>query len=132
MHQRFRLVNGIVGLLIVQFILGMLSNLYGNVPEGKPYLVFHDPSFIFFHAWNAVLLVILGITFLVKSVRRKRTVSGAVAGLAGLLIAYTCGVLFVLTEAKHDYLSFVMALGFLIAFGSYLTIAVRFRTTPKG
>lgn len=125
MFKKVKLINAIVGLLILQFILGMLSNMYGSVPKDKPYMVFHSLGYIFFHGWNAVLLIVLGVIFLVKSVRHKQYVSEAIIGFAGLAAAYAGGIAFVLTQ--RDPFSLVMALGFLAAFANYLTVAVKTR-----
>lgn len=115
-----RLVNVILGLLIVQFVLGMLANLYASVPKDKPYLVFHQFGYIMFHALNGTLLVILGIILVVKN-RKKVIVKPAIGGLVNLLLAFTFGELFVFTH--HDIFSLLMALAFIGALMTYARIA---------
>ena len=118
--QSKKLVNTIVGLLVLQFVLGMLANLYATVPQQKSYEVFHQLGFITFHALNGTLLVILGVVFLVKS-RKTSSLKPAIGGLASMVLAYTFGELFVFTH--HDIFSFLMSLSFIGALLSYARVA---------
>ena len=115
-----RLVNTILGLLVLQFVLGMLANLYATIPQQKPYEVFHQFGYILFHALNGTLLVVLGVVLVSKS-RKQASLKPAIGGLASLLLAFTFGELFVFTQ--QDVFSLLMALAFIGAFMSYARIA---------
>jgi hypothetical protein len=116
-----RLPRIILGLLVLQFILGMLANLYQEVPEGAPQEVYRQFGYISLHALNAAALVILAIVFLVKAVRQHRAVGPAIGGLSAIVVAYACGVVFV--ETGNDVLSFVMGLAFVGALIGYTRLA---------
>lgn len=115
-----KLVNAIVGLLVLQFLLGMLANLYATIPKQKAYEVFHQFGFVTFHALNGTVLLVLGIVFLVKS-RKSPTMKPALGGLINMVLAYACGELFVFTQ--RGIFSFLMALGFIGALLSYARVA---------
>jgi hypothetical protein len=114
-----RLVNVILGLLVIQFLLGMLANLYAEIPQ-PAYEVFHQAGYITFHALNGTLLVVLGIILIVKS-RKEHALKLPIAGLASMLFAYTFGELFVFTQ--YDLFSFLMSVGFIGALLSYARLA---------
>lgn len=115
-----RLVFTILGLLILQFILGMLANLYSSIPHHKPYEVFQQFGYILFHALNGTLLVALGVIFVIKN-RRLKDIKPAVGGLINLLLAFVFGEFFVFT--LNDIFSLLMALAFIGALMSYARIA---------
>lgn len=108
-------------LLVVQFILGMLANLYATIPTKKPYEVFHQLGFINLHAINGVLLLVLGSVLAVK-LRRQPGFRQAAGGLGGLVVAFACGELFVFTQ--QDLFSLLMALAFLGSLFSYMRLAL--------
>src|SRR5476651_1089407 len=94
------LVHVISTLLVLQYMLGMLANLYSTVPPDKPYLVFTQHGFIEFHAYNGVILLVLAAIYLVRSIKSKRHVKDAFGGLSGLVLAFACGELFVFTHVS--------------------------------
>jgi len=115
-----KLVNIILSLLVLQFILGILANLYSTVPSQKPYDVFHQFGFIIFHALNGTLLLVLGIILVIKF-RKQTSFKLAAGGLLNLILAFTFGEFFVFTQ--HDIFSFLMAMGFIGALLLYAKIA---------
>lgn len=114
--KHIKLIKTIFWLLILQFALGMLANLYGTIPSSKPYEVFHQIGFISAHALNGTLLLILGIVLAVKS-RRTPTFRPAMAGVFHVALAFTFGELFVFTQ--QDIFSLLMALAFVGALVIY-------------
>src|SRR6185369_11985474 len=64
-----RLIGWIVGLLVIQYALGMLANMYSDIPNSEPWQVFHQPGFITFHTLTGVALLVLAIAYVVL---RKR------------------------------------------------------------
>lgn len=117
--KRQKLLTAIIGLLILQFMLGMLANLYSKIPAQKPYEVFHEVGFINLHALNGTMLLVLGIILAVRS-RHQTTFRPTLAGLGHMVLAFVSGELFVFTQ--NDIFSLLMALAFLGAFMSYLRI----------
>lgn len=117
-----------MALLVLQFILGMLANLYATIPAQRPYEVFHELGFINLHAINGVLLLVLGSILVVKT-RHESVFKRAVGGLGGLVVAFACGEVFVFTQ--QDMFSLLMALAFLGALFSYLRLAFEKRVHQK-
>jgi len=122
-----KLANTILTLLLLQYILGMLANLYSKIPKVKSYDVFHQFGFIVFHALNGTLLLVLASVFLMQAIKQKSFKSAAIAGLAGILFAFICGEIFVANQI--DFYSFLMSLGFLVALMSYVRIVFTMRVT---
>jgi len=120
-----RLPAIILGLLALQFLLGVLASLYQEIPKGaEKYSVYHQPGFILLHVIVAASLVVLAIIFLVKVVRKnlpKTILSSAIGGLGSIVVAYAGGVLFV--ETSNDLFSVLMALGFIGAFLPYARLS---------
>lgn len=114
-----KLLITIVGLLIIQFVLGMLANLYSTIPTDKPYEVFHQLGYINIHAINGTLLILLGIVFLVKS-RKSSSFKPAAGGLASMVVAYIFGELFLFTQI--DIFSLLMSIAFIGALFSYMRL----------
>ena len=112
-----RLAKILVGLLGLQFILGMLANLYSNIPKNHPYEVFGHFGYILIHSLNAILLLVLAIAFLWLAIKEKIHLTAAIWGLIGIIVAFISGHLFVSTQ--QNIYSLIMSLGFILAFGSY-------------
>ncbi|HVS58525.1 MAG TPA: hypothetical protein VHD60_02170 [Candidatus Saccharimonadales bacterium] len=111
-----KLTKTVFWLLMLQFVLGMLANLYGTIPHDKPYDVFRQVGFISAHALNGSLLLILGIVLAVKS-RHTDAFRPAAAGVFHVALAFTFGELFVFTQ--QDIFSLLMALAFVGALVIY-------------
>ncbi len=115
-------IGMIIG-LTVQYLLGMANNLFVKFPQTT------DTGKLWIYAWTHVteaLHIILGILFLVgapvvllRAIRAQhRTwVTASAIGLAGIVIAFVTGVLFVMTQA--DPFSLVMSYGFVLSFVAY-------------
>jgi hypothetical protein len=123
LHNDLRkIAQTLLVLLILQFILGMMSNLFQSVPSTQPWRVFHDFGPILFHTANATLLLILGFVFLYHALRGHMHPVAARIGLASIILAYICGVMFV-NFGQINLYSFGMALGFISAFTVYSYLA---------
>ncbi len=115
-------IGMIIG-LVVQYLLGMANNLFVTFPHTT------DTVKLWIYAWTHVteaLHIILGIIFLVgapvvlmRAIRAQHRiwVTASAVGLAGIIIAFVSGVLFVITQA--DPYSLVMSYGFLLSFVAY-------------
>jgi hypothetical protein len=121
-----KLANILVGLLVLQFGLGILANLYSTIPSAKPYEVFSHFGFIAFHAINGVVLLVLGTVFLIHGIRGKVFKKEAIGGLGSIVVAFIFGELFVFTQ--KDIFSFLMAMAFIGALINYVKAA--FSSTP--
>ena len=123
--RRPTLTQTIFGLLALQFLLGMLANLFATIPQDKPYEVFHQFGFISLHAINGTALLILSIVLAVKS--RGTNIAGtARAGAAHIVLAFGFGELFVFTQ--QDIFSLLIALVFL---GALIIYAKLLFSKPK-
>jgi NADH:ubiquinone oxidoreductase subunit 2 (subunit N) len=118
-----KLASIMVGLLVLEFGLGVLASLYSTVPKVRPYDVFGQFGYIAFHALNGVILLVLSIMFLIRSMRDKTFTNEARGGLGSLVGAFIFGELFVFTQ--NDIFSFLMAMAFIGAFINYAKVAFR-------
>jgi hypothetical protein len=112
----------IVGLLVIQFLLGVVASMNSDVPEGHPMRLF-----LTLHIVNGTLLLILGGVFLYKAIKGKRFKREASSGLGAMVVAYAFGEAFVFTQ--NDLLSFLMAISFIGALMPYAR--VMYLTQPK-
>ena len=115
-----KLAKAVLGLLVVEFVLGMLSNMYAKIPEDDPGAVFHQFGLINVHSFVALLLLVLSGLFLYQAVKAKAFVRPAIGGLSNILIAAIFGHVFVATD--NDIFSLLMALAFIGALMSYARI----------
>jgi len=113
----------IVGLLVVQYALGMVTNMFVQFPEtsdgGQLWEFTRSQLPSGAHMWVGVLLVLSAIIFVIQSALKKNRnwiVSSAI-GLIAIIAAFYGGVMFVSTQL--DAYSMVMALAFIIAFLAY-------------
>ena len=118
LHYRLDLLSRVlVGLLVLQFILGMLANLFATIPTQKSYTVYQQFGSIPLHAINGVLVVLLSVIFLIRAIREKKSLVPGIVGVIGTFLAYVSGTLFVIFQ--QDILSFTMAIGFISAMLAY-------------
>ncbi len=135
-------LNGILGLLGLQFLLGMYLNLVatswapGNVPVTLPHLF--GPAaggvpLLAVHATLGVLLVFLAVVviYLLRGAGRRRALGGGVAGLLAILLAGLGGADF-LDGGGPPLASYLMAVGFLAAFWAYFWVRVRLAMVGNG
>lgn len=120
---RFQAV-GVIVALTLQFILGMVANLFVRFPENG------SPQQFWKFAWSqlpvAVHIIIgfallLGsLTLVIRSFIKKDSIWKIVStiGFLSILIAVYGGVSFI--PSQKDTFSFLMALGFIAAFLSYV------------
>jgi heme A synthase len=113
-----------IGLLVVQYILGMITNLFVKLPEdGQPAQVWAAANSQFpsaAHIILGMLLLIVAIVIIVRAVMSKnRTLVWiSVAGLAAIAVATYGGIVF--TTGQSDTYSLVMALGFIASLVVYV------------
>ena len=123
------ITKSLIGLLGLQFILGMLASFYQEVSVDDPGSVFQHFGFILVHSLVAIVILMLSAVLLWMSFRARYQIKNAMWGLAGIVVAFITGHLFVATQ--NDIYSLIMAVGFLVSFGLYIYRATIDRNTAS-
>ena len=113
---------GAVAMLIIQFILGIIYNLYGTAPTStKSIGLFSSPD-LALHVILGILLVIAGIGQLVQAIgtRHRLAISLSAVGLVAILAAFGAGLGFSGSGAAGASLG--MALAFAVALACYVVL----------
>ena len=113
---------GVVVMLIVQFILGMIYNLYGTAPTStKSIGLFSSPD-IALHVIVGILLLIAGIGQLVRAIgtRHRLAIWLSGIGLLAILGAFFAGIGFAGSGAAGASLG--MSLAFAVALACYVVL----------
>ena len=119
-------------LLVIQFIVGMYLNFYAQLPNSHPgihgsyapsipwALAGHAGIALAIHVTDWILLTVGAIALVVRGIlsHRKAFIVGNSLGLLFILMAGSGGLSF-LNRGGQDKDSFMMALGFILAFISY-------------
>jgi hypothetical protein len=113
---------GAVAVLLVEFILGIVYNLYGTMPTAKKSIGFFSSPVIALHVIVAILLIIAGIGQLVRAIgtRHKLTIWMSAVGLLAILAAFFAGMGFTSKGAAGASLG--MALAFAVALACYIVL----------
>lgn len=111
-----------LGLLSLQFILGMISTLYTKFPEttdqAELWRAANSDWATLGHMIVGTLIVILGLVLVVKGAKLKKPFSMlTLIAFVAVLIAAFGGEEFVRTQ--NDVYSMVMAVGFIVSMGVY-------------
>ena len=105
-----------VGLLGLQFVLGMVLNLYIGLPSNGSMSSLPVPSLIVLvlHIVVAFVLVAVAIGIVISALmaKNKSVLSGSLVVVLGVVIAFAAGVVF-LYDGQNNIYSLIMALGFL-------------------
>ena len=110
-------------LLVLQYILGMVANMYVQFPDttqpGQLWEFARTQFATGAHILIGTLLVVGAIIFVIRAALQKSGgwIASSVLGLISLLIAFFAGVTFVTFQV--DAFSLVMALAFIAAFIAY-------------
>jgi uncharacterized membrane protein HdeD (DUF308 family) len=113
----------LLGFLGLQYLLGMAANLFVKFPDTNNEKTLWEfaktQSLLVTHIVLAFLLLIGGIVFLVRAMRRKEKnwIIAASVGLVSILVAIIGGAQFVPTQ--QDGYSYTMAIAFMVALLSY-------------
>jgi hypothetical protein len=114
-----KLTKVLLGFLLVQFVLGMLANLYSQIPN-PAYEVFQRVGFISLHAIVGTILLVLSVVLLVHS-RKAPGFGPALGGFIDILLAYIFGEAYVFT--RMNIFSLLMAIAFIGAMMAYTHLA---------
>jgi len=110
-----------LGLLVVQYVLGMISNLEVQFPGGNAWgWVWSHSLIIQLHIYIGTLLLVVALVALVLSSVARNIVGSiaAAAGLALIILAWLSGAAFL--ASQQNTLSLWMALGFMGALVAYI------------
>lgn len=129
-------------LLVIQYVLGMISNLYVSFPnalsggDAWAWTFMHSPLIVL-HIVNGTLLlafslILIGLSMTLPDSASKVT---AILGFVMILFAWLSGFLFV-ANGQANTTSFLMSLGFIGAFmtyaiGYYAQRSAQTATLPK-
>jgi hypothetical protein len=114
---------GILIMLIVQFVLGMIYNLYGTAPTStKSIGLFSSPD-LALHVVLGILLFLAAVGQLVQTIRARHTLALGLSavGLLSILGAGFAGLGF--TGSGSNGASLGMSLAFALALACYVVLA---------
>jgi hypothetical protein len=120
-----RAATGAVFMLIIEFILGIIYNLYGTAPtSAKPIGMFSN-AWLALHVIMGILLVLAAIGLVVQAVRTSSGLAKgmSVVGLIGIIAAFGAGVGF--TRNGDAGSSLGMALAFAVSLACYVILLIR-------
>jgi heme A synthase len=118
---RLRLTSlGVVVMLILQFILGMIYNLYGTAPTSTKSIGLFSGPVIALHVILGILLFVAAVVLLVRAIqaRHKLSIWLSAIGLLSILGAGFAGLGFAGSGANSASLG--MALAFAVALACYI------------
>src|SRR4051812_42260322 len=110
---------GMVGLLIAQYVLGMLANLYVQFPENQTEWQMWDfaktQPLILTHIALGMLLLFGTLVLVIRAINAKNRPWRIASGLAfgSIVLAIVSGSEFITTQ--NDWLSLAMSLFFIVA-----------------
>ncbi len=122
---RLRLSSfGLVTMLILQFILGMIYNLYGTAPTSAKSVGMFSSPVLALHVILFFLLVIAADMQLIRSVgtRHKLAVGLSAIGVIGILAAGFAGIGFIGNGAAGASLG--MSLAFAVSLACYVVLVL--------
>jgi len=111
---------GVVTMLILQFILGMIYNIYGTMPTATKSVGMFSSVSLSLHVILGILLVIAAIMQIVRSMQlhHRPAVIFSWVGLVAILGAWGAGEAFI--EKGADGASLGMSLAFAVALACYV------------
>jgi hypothetical protein len=120
-----RAATGAVFMLIIQFILGIIYNLYGTAPTSAKAIGWFSNGWLALHVILGILLVLAAIGLVVRAMRTGSGLAKGLSlvGLLGVLGAFGAGASF--TRNGADGASLGMALAFAVALACYVIMLVR-------
>jgi heme A synthase len=122
---RLRMASlGAVVMLIIQFVLGMVYNLYGTAPTAKKSIGLFSGPVIALHVILGILLGIAAIVLLVRAIQARHQLSiwMTAIGLLAIAEAGSAGLGFAGDGSNGSSLG--MALGFAVALACYIVLLV--------
>ncbi|MCI0182373.1 hypothetical protein [Sulfoacidibacillus ferrooxidans] len=124
--NKFRMAVGtILALLVIQFILGMVVNLYVQIPSSLPngnamsWTMSHSPLILMHMIVGTLILVVsIWIMMLSLSFEQKSIMILSIVGFVFIISTWAIGIAF-LTSGQTNILSLMMSLGFILSTVTY-------------
>jgi hypothetical protein len=113
---------GAVTMLIIQYILGMIYNLYGTAPTATKSIGLFSSPVLALHVILGLLLAVSAVMVLVRAIgaRHKLTIAMSAVGLLGIVAAGFAGLAF--TSKGSNGASTGMAIAFAVSLACYIVI----------
>jgi len=115
---------GLLTMLSVQFILGMILNLFVELPKNASLgsTLSHGGIVLALHILVAIGLLLGSITLIFRSAtaHSKSWLIASIIGALSIFVALTNGLAFIFNN--DDVTSFIMAIGFIVAAAVYSTV----------
>jgi hypothetical protein len=113
---------GAVTMLIIEFILGMIYNLYGTAPTASKSVGLFSSPVLALHVIMSILLLVAAVMLLVRSIgaRHRLTIWMSALGLAAIVAAGFAGLGYAGNGAAGASLG--MSLAFAVALASYVVV----------
>jgi O-antigen/teichoic acid export membrane protein len=127
---RLRLSSfGLVAMLILQFILGVIYNLYGTAPTSAKSVGMFSSPVLALHVVLFFLLVIAAIMQLIRAVGSRHRLAAwlSAVGLIAILAAGFAGIGFIGNGAAGASLG--MSLAFAVALACYVVLVLALPAT---
>ena len=121
---------GLVTMLVIEFILGIVYNLYGTAPTANKSIGLFSSPVLALHVILAILLVIAAVMQLIRAVgaRHRLSVWMSALGLAGILGAGFAGLGFTGSGAAGASLG--MSLAFAVSLAAYVVLVFALAPSP--
>lgn len=113
---------GTVAMLLIEFILGIVYNLYGTAPTPKKSIGLFSSPVLALHVIVAILLVIATVGQLIRAIgtRHRLTIWMSAIGLLGIVGAGFSGLGFAGNGAAGASLG--MSLAFAVSLAAYVVL----------
>ena len=129
---RLRMASfGAVTMLIIQFILGIVYNLYGTAPTATKSVGLFSSPVLALHVIMSLLLLIAAVMLLVRAIgaRHRLTIWMSAVGLIGIVAAGGAGIAFAGNGAAGSSLG--MSIAFAVSLACYVIILVLVPSSPS-
>ncbi len=115
---------GLVSMLIIEFILGVVYNLYGTAPTAHKSIGQFSSPVLALHVVLGILLLITAVMLLVRAIgaRHRLAIWMAAVGLVGIIAAGGAGLGF--THSGANGASLGMSIAFAVSLACYVAVLV--------
>jgi hypothetical protein len=109
-------------MLIIEFVLGMIYNLYGTAPTASKSIGLFSSPVLALHVVMSILLLVAAVMLLVRAIgaRHRLTIWMSALGLAAIIAAGFAGLGF--TRGGAAGASLGMSLAFAVSLACYVVI----------
>jgi hypothetical protein len=115
---------GLVSMLIIEFILGVVYNLYGTAPTPHKSIGLFSSPVLALHVVLGILLLVAAVMLLVRAIgaRHRLAIWMAAVGLVGIIAAGGAGLGF--THSGANGASLGMSIAFAVSLTCYVAVLV--------